>query len=231
MDVGVPVNAGEANRAIAVSIYDALMTLACQVPVASVPTEVKLEETTEELRVVPERVPASAVTVIAAVPSKDTPLIALAVARAVAVLALLVRDAVIVPASGNVSVTGNITATGSITAFYSDERLKANVQPIENALDKVNKIRGVRYTQNKLAEEFGYNDYNPQVGVIAQEVQAVLPEVVSIAPFDMDINGNSKSGENYLTVKYEKIVPLLIQAIKEQQSSIDELLQYIKDNG
>ena len=76
-------------------------------------------------------------------------------------------------------------------------------------------------------EEFGYNDYNPQVGVIAQEVQAVLPEVVSLAPFDRDINGNSKSGENYLTVKYEKIVPLLIQAINEQNEAINTLLEYV----
>ena len=56
----------------------------------------------------------------------------------------------------------------------------------------------------------------------------VLPEVVKKAPFDIDTNGNSRSGENYLTVQYEKIVPLIIQAIKEQQSAIDLLLQYIK---
>ena len=48
---------------------------------------------------------------------------------------------------------------------------------------------------------FGYNDYKRQVGVIAQEVQKVLPESVKIAPFDMDVEGNSKSGENYLTVQ------------------------------
>ena len=78
-------------------------------------------------------------------------------------------------------------------------------------------------------EEFGYNDYNPQVGVIAQEVQAVLPEVVSIAPFDMDINGNSKSGENYLTVKYEKLIPLLIQAINERQEQIKFISTFLNN--
>ena len=61
------------------------------------------------------------------------------------------------------------------------------------------------------------------MGVIAQEIQEVLPEAIAIAPFDRDENGNSKSGENYLTVHYEKIVPLLIEAIKEQQAQINEL--------
>ena len=124
--------------------------------------------------------------------------------------------------------TGEIRATGTITSFYSDIRLKDNIEVITNALQAIDQIRGVKYTQNKFAEQFGYNNYTSQVGVIAQEMQKVLPEVVKPAPFDIDINGNSKSGENYLTVQYEKIVPLLVQAIKEQQSAIDLLLQYIK---
>jgi hypothetical protein len=57
--------------------------------------------------------------------------------------------------------------------------------------------------------------------LIAQEVESVLPEVISPAPFDLDEDGNSKSGENYITVSYEKIVPLLIQALKEQKAQID----------
>jgi hypothetical protein len=118
---------------------------------------------------------------------------------------------------------GTIVATGDITAYYSDSRLKDNIKPIENALEKVGKIRGVSYTQNKLAEEFGYNDYKQQVGVIAQEIQEVLPEVIRLAPFDTDENGNSKSGENYITVQYEKIVPLLIQAINELKAEIELL--------
>ena len=59
------------------------------------------------------------------------------------------------------------------------------------------------------------------MGVIAQEIQEVLPEAVAFAPFDRDENDNSKSGENYLTVRYEKIVPLLIEAIKELQLEVD----------
>ena len=67
------------------------------------------------------------------------------------------------------------------------------------------------------------NDNDIKVGVIAQDLQEVLPQAVKFAPFDRDAEGNSKSGENYLTVQYEKIVPLLIEAIKEQQIQIDQL--------
>ena len=118
---------------------------------------------------------------------------------------------------------GQIVATNSITAFYSDKRLKANIVPISNALDKVDRLSGVTYTQNKFAEQFGYNDYSQQVGVIAQQVQEVLPEVVKLAPFDMGPGGTSRSGENYLTVQYEKIVPLLVEAIKELRAEVKEL--------
>jgi len=65
--------------------------------------------------------------------------------------------------------------------------------------------------------------------VFAQDVQAVLPEAVKLAPFDNNGNNESISGENYLTVQYEKIVPLLIEAIKEQQKQIDEL-KYLLQN-
>jgi trimeric autotransporter adhesin len=119
--------------------------------------------------------------------------------------------------------TGEIRATNNITAFYSDKRLKDIISTIPNALDKLLTLSGVIFTQNKKAEEFGYTDYSEQVGVIAQEVQAVLPQVVKPAPFDLDENNQSKSGENYITVQYEKLVPLLIEAIKEQQKQIDEL--------
>jgi len=125
--------------------------------------------------------------------------------------------------TGATNTAGQIVATGEITAYYSDARLKTNVSNIENALDKLSQIRGVYYTQNELASQFGYNNFKTQVGVIAQEVEAVLPEVIRTAPFDMDENGNSKSGENYITVQYERIVPLLIEAIKELQAKVDAL--------
>lgn len=119
--------------------------------------------------------------------------------------------------------TGEIRATNEITAYYSDRRLKNNVQVIENAVNKVKKLTGITYTGNNIAEEHGYNIDKRQAGVFADEVESVLPEIVRPAPFDIDDNGGSKSGEFYKTVQYEKLVPLLIEAIKEQQTIIDHL--------
>ena len=124
--------------------------------------------------------------------------------------------------------TGQIRATGDIIAFYSDARLKDNIELIVNPLDKLLKLRGVTYTQNQMAERFGYNDYQSQVGVIAQDVAAVLPEAVVLAPFDTDAQGISVTGENYMTVKYEKLVPLLIEAIKELTAKVTDLEARIK---
>ena len=127
------------------------------------------------------------------------------------------------PTFTGLTINGAITASGNITAYYSDKRLKNITGRIQNALGKVNSITGVEYTQSKLAEQYGYNNYKPQVGVIAQEIQSILPEAVCLAPFDTDENGNSKSGENYLTVQYEKLVPLLIEAIKELTLEVEAL--------
>jgi hypothetical protein len=120
---------------------------------------------------------------------------------------------------------GEIRATNQITAYYSDERLKENIELIPNALEKVLSLRGVTYTPNSIAESFGYKKEN-MVGVIAQDVEKVLPEAVKPAPFDIMLFENtelSRSGENYKTVQYEKIVPLLIEAIKELNKEIKEL--------
>ena len=124
--------------------------------------------------------------------------------------------------TSSVGGTGTIQATGNITAYYSDKRLKNIIGPIENAIDKVKRISGIRYTNNEVAKKYGYDDEKTQVGVIAQELEEVLPEVVVAAPFDIAEDGTSKSGENYKTVHYDKIVPLLIEAIKEQQAIIDD---------
>lgn len=118
---------------------------------------------------------------------------------------------------------GEIRATNAITAFYSDKRLKDIQGNIQGALDKVVSLNGVMYTQNKKAEEYGYNDYSQQVGLIAQEVQTVLPEIVKAAPFDIDENNNSISGEDYLTIQYERVIPLLVEAIKELKAQVEEL--------
>lgn len=119
--------------------------------------------------------------------------------------------------------TGEIRATNFITAFYSDKRLKSNVEQITNALDKVEQLTGFFYTQNTLAEQFGYRDYSLQVGLFAQDVQKVLPPAVKPAPFDIGPGGSSVSGQNYLTIQYEKVIPLLVEAIKELRQEINQL--------
>jgi hypothetical protein len=123
--------------------------------------------------------------------------------------------------------SGEIRATNNITAFFSDQRLKENITRIENALHKVQSVSGVTFNANDVAAKFGYNNKNTQVGVIAQEIQAILPQIVVAAPFDIGVNEQgteySLSGENYLTVQYDKLVPLLIEAIKELTDRVTKL--------
>lgn len=121
---------------------------------------------------------------------------------------------------------GSIRATGDITAFFSDERLKEDIVIITDALHKINNIRGVHYTPNDVAVTYGYKK-DRKVGVIAQDIEKVLPNIVVAAPFDIDENGNSKSGENYKTVQYERLVPLLIEAIKELSKELEDLKKQI----
>jgi hypothetical protein len=113
-------------------------------------------------------------------------------------------------------------------AYYSDVRLKDNIEYIKDAATKLYQLNGVYYTQNKDAEKYGYNNYSRQVGLLAQEVQQVLPEVVAVAPFN-DCEGINDTTEEFLTVKYERIVPLIIETIKEQQREIDILMEQIDD--
>jgi len=118
---------------------------------------------------------------------------------------------------------GAIYATGAITAYYSDARLKDVKGTITDALDKVSSLSGVYYTNNEVAVAHGYTSAETQVGLLAQDVEAVLPEVVKAAPFDLDEKGNSKSGEHYKTIQYERIIPLLVEAIKELRAEIQAL--------
>jgi carbonic anhydrase/acetyltransferase-like protein (isoleucine patch superfamily) len=112
--------------------------------------------------------------------------------------------------------TGEIRATGDITSGYSDDKLKDKIGNIENAIDKVVQLAGFYYQPNELAKSLGYDD-SVQVGVSAQEVQKVLPEVVVPAPI----------GSQFLTVKYDRMIPLLIEAIKELKSEIEDIKKKI----
>lgn len=130
--------------------------------------------------------------------------------------------------------SGNYYGTGDVTAYYSDERLKTKITIITDAIQKIKSLEGFVYVENELARSLGYTNEKEQAGVSAQQIQAVLPQAVSLAPFDMQgvpETGEiiSKTGENYLTVKYDRIVPLLIEGIKEQQAQIEELKNEIKE--
>ncbi len=104
-----------------------------------------------------------------------------------------------VSVTGNVSVTGQITASGDITAF-SDERLKTKVTTLADALEKVRALRGVSFHMGGAR----------RIGVIAQEVRRVVPEVVA-------------DGGEYLSVAYGNLVGLLIEAVKELAGRVDSL--------
>jgi hypothetical protein len=109
---------------------------------------------------------------------------------------------------GSVNVSGNITA-------YSDIRVKTNIKVIENALDKVNQIRGVTYERTDLDDGISH------CGVIAQEIEKVLPEVV--------IETKNGDIEDFKTVAYGNISALLIEAIKELKAEVDNLRSEIKE--
>ena len=122
--------------------------------------------------------------------------------------------------SSGMEVNGQIRATNQVIAYYSDERLKDFDGKIDGALDKVMSLNGYYYTGNDRAKELGFEGDHKQVGVSAQEVMKVMPEVVQDAPI------NSKSEEDgldYKTVQYERLVPLLIEAIKELKQEINTL--------
>jgi len=120
--------------------------------------------------------------------------------------------------SGTWAVSGAITATGDITSSVSDSQLKDRKANIDNALEKVEQINGFYFNYNDTAVELLDADKEEmQVGVSAQEIAKVMPEVVKPAPINP---------EKYKTVQYERLVPLLIEAIKELNAEIKELKKH-----
>ena len=120
------------------------------------------------------------------------------------------------------SFSGGFSASGNLTAFSSDSRLKNFKGKIENALDKVDQLNGYYYEWNDVAKNLdGGKSFKDgiEVGVSAQEIEKVLPEVVTEAPIvkieNLDVD--------YKTVYYDKIVPLLIEAIKELRAEVKKL--------
>lgn len=149
--------------------------------------------------------------------------------------------------NGNINAGGAITANGNVTAYASDRRLKTNFRQINSAVDKVKQLNGMIFDWNDVADANGFTPDRKydDIGLIAQEVEAIVPQAVELAPFDTEVistpveKGNknagnieekrSISGEDYLTVNYSKLVPLLVNAIKEQSDELAELKSIIEE--
>jgi hypothetical protein len=132
------------------------------------------------------------------------------------------------PSVYKLQVIGAIGASGDIVASYSDERLKDVTEHIKDVLPILNKINGFRYICNDVGEKHGYDKSKKELGLSAQEIQKYYPELVSLAPFDSVYDSEtkqiiSKSGENYLTLKYERLIPVLVQGIKELNVHIEKM--------
>ena len=111
-------------------------------------------------------------------------------------------DVISIDTSGNMVVSGNVTA-------FSDIRIKTDVVPITDAINKVLKLNGILYTRTDTG--------NRETGLIAQELIKVLPEAIVEEP-----------DSGMLSIAYGNVVGLLVEAIKEQQKQIDELKKLIK---
>ena len=115
------------------------------------------------------------------------------------------------PGQSVVSITNELRVGDNITAYYSsDINLKDNIRPIESALFKVQQINGVTFDWNEKSSKI-QQDKGHDVGLIAQEVERVLPEVVELRP------------DGIMAIQYEKVVPLLVESIKELTKRVEEL--------
>ena len=127
--------------------------------------------------------------------------------------------------SGDFHAHQDVIAFSSVAA--SDKRLKDNIKTIPNALDKVMNLRGVEFDWNVDSKK-GQHD----IGLIAQEVEEIIPEVVKDKPMikkESDSKNISKDEETYKTISYDKLVGLLVEATKEQQKQIEDLKKEIKE--
>lgn len=101
--------------------------------------------------------------------------------------------------------------------------MKNFIGKIENPIDKIKQLNGYYFYGNDKAIELGFDDTNIQIGVSAQEVESVLPELIQEAPISA-----GHDDHDYKTLNYGKLTPLLIEAIKELNSKVDALTEEIK---
>jgi len=119
---------------------------------------------------------------------------------------------------GKARIRHELLCDNDIVAYASDERLKKKLNSLSNVLENLENIDVFRYENTEIANKYFKNKL--QIGLSAQEINKYYPEVVALAPFDSEYDENedkyiSKSGENYLTLKYERLVAVSLQGIKE----------------
>lgn len=132
-------------------------------------------------------------------------------------------------AGGGFDVNGALTATGNITAYSSDIRLKDVIAPLNNCIETINSWGVFSYTWNDIARNASeaFNHDRIEIGFAAQDIQKEYPEIIKPAPFDTK-DGESISGEDYLTVQYEKTTPIIVGALQEALALISKLEERIE---
>jgi len=125
-------------------------------------------------------------------------------------------------------VSGEVRVTSNVIGFASDRRLKKDIRVLENALDMIRRLKGYRFTWREDID--GLEMRGPDIGLLAQEFQELgLHECLAPAPFDHDSSGKSVSGESYLTIQYNKIHAITIQAMHEMVHAMDDRRNRLDD--
>jgi hypothetical protein len=114
--------------------------------------------------------------------------------------------------TGVVTTTSTLRAQGDVIAYYSDMRLKTKIGDIQDPIGKLQSLNGFYYEPNEIAQSYGY-EVERRIGLSAQEVKEVVPEAVHDAPI----------GDGYMAVDYAKLVPVLVEAIKELSNKVEDL--------
>lgn len=131
------------------------------------------------------------------------------------------------PTFWDVTANGTLYSNNDIWAFNSDGRLKYKRKRLRNALERLRKLRGFTYRYRPEAlEALGMED-KEYVGYYAQDAKEVIPQAVGLAPFDRDEHGNSRTGQNFLTIQYEKTVPLVSEGVNELDLKLGVLLDHL----
>lgn len=115
-----------------------------------------------------------------------------------------------------------------------DIRLKTNVRPLKEthrATDMLKQLRASTYVFNDLAKtKYGFASTEERIGLHAHDVAMVVPQAVRTAPFDIDRRtGESLTGKNYLEIQYDKLIPILVEALNEQADVIKRQGDAIRD--